>query len=164
MANPILGVIDPGSDIYQRIGKVAIEWAWIEILLGEMLSHFCRADPGAMYVITQTVSAATITSWLRTLTQIQVHDGDSAKVISDLLNDVDDARSERNTIVHGIWWAADDPGFAWVQTARWEREEVTRSELWSIGDLDATIANMNAIQLMLANLGIKLDFFHFKPQ
>jgi hypothetical protein len=163
MPNPILGATAPDTEIYTRIGKVAAEWAWIEILLAEMLAHSCHADPGAMYVITQNVSAATITDWLRTLTQIQIKDAPSATVILNLLNEIDDARGERNTIVHGTWFAADEPGFAWLQTFKWERQEVARSELWSTGDLDAVIDNLTTIQLMLSNLGITMGFLKLQP-
>jgi hypothetical protein len=117
--------------ILQRIGKIASEWAWVEMLLGEMLAHFCHADPGSMYVITHNVSVATQTDWLRTLAEIQVKDETTKKVILDLLNEVDGARTERNTIVHGVWRAHSEAGFGFVQTFRWDRQEVVRDELWS---------------------------------
>lgn len=158
MPSRILGVTDPDSEIYNRIGKVATEWSWIEMLLAEMLAHFCHADHGAMYVVTQSVSSASIIGWLRTLTDIQVKDQAQAKVVLELLNEVDDARTERNTIIHGTWRAADDPGFAWVHTLRWGRQEVAREELWSLADLDAAIHNLTQVQLMLANLGVKMGF------
>jgi hypothetical protein len=67
MPDPIFRVKEPDPEIYQRVGKVAAEWAWVEMLLGEMLAHFCHADHGSMYVITQNVAIATVTGWLRTL-------------------------------------------------------------------------------------------------
>lgn len=158
MTAPLLGVINPGPEIYQRIGTVAAEWAWLEMLLAEMLAHFCHAQPGAMYVITQNVSAASIIGWLRTLTHIQVKDANTLAVVLDLLNEVDDVRNDRNTIVHGTWRAADDPGFAWCQTFSWERKEVARSELWSVADLDDVINDLCRAQLMLANLGVRMGF------
>jgi hypothetical protein len=39
---------------------------------------------------------------------------------------------------------------------------VVRDELWSLGDLDAVAQNMASLQLMPANLGIKLGFLHFE--
>lgn len=163
MTNPICGTRDPDPGIYQRIGQVTSEWAWIKLILGETLAHFCHADPGAMYVITQNASSASITDWLRTLTQIQVKDAPSAEVILSLLKQIDDVRAERNIVVHGTWRAGDDPTTAWVQTLRWERREVVRDELWSIGDLDDLIGEMSDLQARLAELGVSMGFFHPKP-
>jgi hypothetical protein len=164
MPDPILDVKEPGPEIYQRIGQVAADWAYVEMLLGEMLAHFCHADHGSMYVITQNVAIATVTGWLRTLVEIKVKDATAAKVISDLLTDVDDTRTERNVVVHGVWKAADEPGFAWVQTFKWDRQEVARNELWSTGDLDALIQHIAVIQLMLANLGDRMGFLKFETR
>ena len=160
MPIPILGATAPESAILQRIGKIASEWAWVEMLLGEMLAHFCRADPGSMYVITHNVSVATQTDWLRTLAEIHVKDVATKKVILDLLKEVNDTRAERNTIVHGVWRAHTELGFGFVQTFRWERQEVVRDELWSAADLDATAEHIASLQTMLTNLGIRMNFLH----
>ncbi|MEX2450433.1 MAG: hypothetical protein WD407_06215 [Rhodospirillales bacterium] len=142
MTNPILSTKDPDPQIYQRIGKIAAEWSWVEMLLSEMLAHFCRAGP-VMYVVTQRIATTTITGSLRTLADIQVKDSDAVKAILDLLAEVDIARAERNVIVHGAWRAAAEPGFAWVQTFKWSRQEVVRDELWSTSDLDAVADYIN---------------------
>ena len=164
MPIPVLGATAPESAILERIGKIASEWAWVEMLLGEMLAHFCSADHGAMYVITHNVSVATQTDWLRTLTEIQVKDDATKKVILELLNRVDDARTERNTVVHGTWRAHAERGFAFVQTFRWDRQEVVRDELWSVADLDATAEDIASLQTMLTNLGIRMKFLHPKSE
>lgn len=164
MPNPILGAPDPGPIIYQKIGIIASEWSWIESLLSEMLSHFCAADPGAMYVITQNIAASTIVGWLRTLVEIKIKDAATAKVISDLLLEIDDTRQARNTIVHGTWRAGDSPQHAWVQTFRWERSEVVRSELWSAQDLQDIIDEIQTHQLKLSNLGIRMGFLKLREK
>lgn len=155
MPHPLLDTAPPEAPIYERIGKIASEWAWVELLLAEMLARFCQADPGAMYVVTQSVSGSTMTDWLRTLTQIKVKDLTSCKAILDLLTEIDDARTERNTVVHGVWKAHQEPGFGWVQTMRWDRSEVVKTELWSLSDLDEVIEHIERIQLMLGNLASK---------
>ena len=104
------------------------------------------------------------TGWLRTLTEIQVKDVNSAKVIFDLLSEIDDARAERNTIVHGTWTAADDPTAAFVRTFKWERQDAARSELWSVDDIDDLIDDLTTIQLKLANLGIAMGFFKLRTE
>ncbi len=162
MPSPVLDQKPPEPAILERIGKVASEWAWVELLLAEMLAHFCRADHGSMYVITQNVSSATINGWLRILTEIHVKDMAAKETILAMLKEIDDAREERNLIVHGVWKTHDTPGFAWVQTMRWERSEVFKTELWSVPDLDAAIENIVGCQTMLGNLGLKLGFL--KPQ
>jgi hypothetical protein len=162
MPDPLFQAVPPEPAIYERVGRIAAEWSWVEMLLGETLSHFCHADPGSMYVITQNVSAATVTDWLRTLVQIKVKEDTSAKIILDLLTEIDAARAERNTVVHGVWRAHEEPGFGWVQTFRWERSEVVKNELWSLADLDAVAEDLMRLQLMLGNLGIKLGFL--KPK
>ena len=158
MPHEILGAPAPCQEIYQRIGKIAAEWSWIEKLLAEMVAHFCVAEPGAMYVITNTVSGATMTDWLRTLTKIKVKDALSEKTITDLLAEIDTVRAERNAYVHGLWVAHGEAGFATVQTFNWDRREVVQTALCSTADLDGVIEHIATLQLMLGNLGIKLGF------
>jgi hypothetical protein len=164
MPDPVLNALPLDPAMYERIGRIASEWAYIEMLLGEALAHFCDADPGSMYVITQNVSAATVTDWLRTLVSIRVHDASWQQVILKLLKEVDAAREDRNIIVHGVWRGHETPGFGWVRTMRWERQEVTRDELWSLADIDYSIAHQESLQLGLANLGIKFGFLKLDPQ
>jgi len=158
MPDAILGLPECDATIYERIGRIASEWSWVESLLAEMLSHFCRADAGAMYVITQNVSSSTVSSWLKTLTEIRISDLQSRSVILDLLNEIDHVRAERNTVVHGLWSGYEAPGFGIVRTMRWDRAEVARTEMHSIADLDALIAHIRSIQLGLGNLGIRMGF------
>ncbi len=158
MPDPILNTKTPDPEILMKIGTVASEWAWIEMLLAEMLAQFCDANHGAMYVITQNVSNATVTDWLRILTELRVEDGDTADIILDLLKQINDTRADRNVVVHGTWRGHNDPGFAWVQTVKWDRREVARDALWSVEDLNDLIDRITAIQLMLGNIGIQMGF------
>jgi hypothetical protein len=158
MTDPIFGVTDPDPEIYARIGKVATNWSRVETLMGEMLAHFCSADHGSMYVITQNVSNSTVVGWLRTLTEVRVKERDVSDVILNLLTEIDDTRAERNVVVHGIWRGHDAPGFAHVRTVRWERRDVAREELWSSNDLDDLISQIERLQLKLGNLGVTLGF------
>lgn len=162
MPDPIFAVTPPDKEIYERIGMVASEWSWVESLLGEFLSNLCRADPGAMYVITQSVSTATITDWLKTLIQIKFEDDNSRKVVLDLLNEIDTTRGERNTVVHGLWRGHGTPGFAWVRTARWDRSEVVKEELWSNADLDDLVVDIQQKALDLGKIGVQLGFCKIK--
>lgn len=158
MPAPIIGAQSVDNEVYIRIGRVAAEWSYVEMLLSEMLAHFCHADPGSMYVITQDVSIASVTSWLRTLTEIQVKEPGSRKVLIDLLNEIDDVRARRNIVVHGAWSGHDTPGFAFVSTIRWSRSEVARSEMWSTDDFGDLLVDMADLQTRLAALGIGMGF------
>lgn len=158
MTTSLLGSIDVLPDFQQRIGRIAVEWSWIEMLLGEMLAHFCKADHGSMYVITQSVSGSTITDWLRTLAQIKIKEDAGRKVIMDLLAEVDAARSERNTYVHGVWNGHEEPSLATVQTFKWDRAEVVQTSVCSVADLDDVISHLETVQLMLGNLGLGMGF------
>ena len=164
MPDPFLDSEPVSSEIHQRIGAVSAEWSWVEILLGEMLSFFVKADPGAMYVITNDVNGKTLVSWLRTLSDIKAKDADTLKVFKDLLNEVDDLRATRNTIVHGAWQGHGDPSVASVNTFRWSRSDVSRTEVWSVHDLDEFIGDITAAQRRLGALGVHLGFLrHKKP-
>lgn len=162
MPHKILGAPEPGPEILERIGRVASEWAWVESLLNECLAHFLGADHGSMYVLTYNVSNATVSGWLRTLTDIraapQIH-----TALIQLLDDIDATRAERNVVVHGQWWAHDEPGYALATTLRMDRKEVVRSELWSVDDLDALIDHIRTLQLALGNLGLQLGYFKSEP-
>jgi len=158
MPHTIMGTPEPASDIYARIGQVAAEWSWLEKLLAEMLSYFCHADPGAMYVISQSASSANVLKWLRQLVELQVHEPATVKILINLLDEIDAIREERNTVAHGLWRAHEEPGFAWVHTLRWGRSEVARDEHWSLADLDALIEDIRRMQLAVGNLGLKLGF------
>ena len=160
MPDPILDEQEVDELIYTKIGAVAAEWSWVETLLADMLAHFYSADHGSMYVITQDVSVSTVVGWLRILTDVKVKDPNSANIILNLLNEIDDARARRNIVVHGNWSGHDTPGFAYVSTVRWTRSEVARSELWSASDLNDLITDIQSLQLQLGNLGLRLGYFH----
>ncbi len=112
-----------------------------------------------MYVMTQNVSNSTVTDWRRTIGQIKLSQPDAFEVLKDLLLEVDAARTERKTVVHGTWLGHTEDGFAIVNTFKWERAEVSKDELYSIADLDDLIKQMEDLQLRLADFGIQMGFF-----
>ena len=150
----------PDKEIYARIGAVASEWSYMEILLANMLAHFCGAEHGAMLVITQTVANSSVVQWLRTLIEIKVKDLHSKDILLNLMNEVDDARTERNTLVHGAWYGDVNagPGFAWVQTFRWDRAEAAKDEFYSASDIDSLIGEIQRLQGEIAQIGLMLGF------
>jgi len=158
MPHPIIAQDSPDHEILKLIGLVTTEWSWVEMLQNEMLAFFCSGEPGAMYVITQNVSTATVTGWLRTLAQIKVKNPDSFKVLTELFGQIDTVRAERNTVIHGNWTLHSEPGFAFVQSFNWDRKEVGKTEMWSAADLLDLISEIHSLQLQLGNLGISLGY------
>lgn len=158
MPDESFAITPPDPSILERIGRVAYEWSWVEGLLGEFLSYLCKADPGAMYVITRNVATATVADWVKTLLQINFRQGNSVKEILEMLSDIDSIRGQRNTVIHGTWRGHDTAGFAWVRTVKWDRSEVCKEELWSTGDLDELVIEIQQITAILGKLGVKLGF------
>jgi hypothetical protein len=158
MPDPVIDAAPPDDQILIRIGTVATEWSWVESLTAEFLAHLLQADPGAMYVITQSAANSAITNWVKTLIEIRFKDHDATGILLNLFKEIEDARLERNTIIHGLWHADPQPGFAHVGTFRWTREEVARDEMWSTHDLDDFIEHVRLLQRQLGNLGLRLGF------
>ena len=49
-------------EFHERLGRIITSWAVIESLQAEFLAHLLQADPGSMYIMTQNVSAKTVTA------------------------------------------------------------------------------------------------------
>jgi hypothetical protein len=50
--------------------RVIILWSYVEQLQGQLLSFLLNAEAGRVFVISQNVSASTVTGWIRVLLQI----------------------------------------------------------------------------------------------
>ena len=90
-------------EFLERLGRIVTQWALIEATEGEIVSQLLDADPGGMYVMTQSVSGQTLTNWIRTLVPIRLTHPGSQKRINILLTEIDEARAERNALAHGLW-------------------------------------------------------------
>lgn len=151
--------LDP--PLLQALGKIVYHWAYVEMLEGAFLAHLLNADQGLTHVVTQNVSGATLTDWLRTLVQIRFKDDETRARISDLLSRIDTARGERNAFVHGLWTQGDDRSLAEVTTIKWDRAEVMRHEVVSANDLDGFVEEIGEIYTELLRIG---DVLGFHPQ
>jgi hypothetical protein len=58
--------------LLEGIGIIVQRWAYVEALEGEFLAYLVGASDNNLYVITQTVSGKSLTSWLRTLCDIKL--------------------------------------------------------------------------------------------
>lgn len=152
MPHPLINNVFPDESIMSRIGTVAAEWSIIESLLEQLLAPLCGAQLGAMFVITRNSSSSSMVKWIKTLVDAKVDPPELAKRLDDVLTDIDIARDERNIVVHGVWVAANSPGFGTVQTIKFSRSEILRDELWSLADFDELIDHIIDLQGSIAEI------------
>jgi hypothetical protein len=142
-------------DLMAGLGTVIAQWAYVDQLMGEFLSFLVEGNPALMYVITNNVSASTISDWIRTLLRVK-YDGEDPEVTT-LLSSVDGLRRERNALAHGLW-SPHVPGAAQVQTIRWERREVIKIDLVTVDDLRELAHDIDEAGRGLARLGQRYGF------
>lgn len=145
------------ADLMVGLGTVVSQWAYIDYLMGEFVAFLVGGNPALMYVITNNVSASTLTDWVRTLLPAAYEDDESIDEIRSLLSDIDRLRGERNALAHGLW-SPHIPGAANVQTVRWERAEIVKIELVTVGDLEALAHDIDEAGNGLVALGRRLGF------
>lgn len=144
------------ADLMTGLGTIVTRWTYIDHLMGEFLSFLVEGKPALMYVITNNVSARTISEWIRTLLPLRFEESALGE-LTELLTKIDDLRRERNALVHGLW-SPHTPGSAEVQTIRWERREVIKVEFVTIGDLKELAGDIDEAIKALASLGQRYGF------
>jgi hypothetical protein len=149
---------DVSPQLIAGLGMIVSQWAYVEAYEGEFLSFLTDADPGAMYTITQSVSGATLTDWLRVLSQVRFSNSNMVDNLSKLFTKIDETRADRNAFVHGLWKAGPENGTAIVQTIRWDRREVIRQELVTVADLNEIIERILEVIAELQMLAKSLGF------
>jgi hypothetical protein len=149
---------DVSPQLMAGLGLIVSRWAYVEALEGEFLSFLTDADPGSMYTITQSVSGATLTDWLRTLSQVRFSSANMVANLGKLFTNIDETRADRNALVHGLWKPGPEDGTAIVQTIRWDRREVVREELVTAADIDELVERIIDINRELLMLGNSLGF------
>jgi hypothetical protein len=149
--------IDPA--LFERLGRVVYQWAFVEMVQGMFLAFLLRADQGLVYVATTNISGSTLNDWIRTLVPIRFKDATTQENIRDLLRRIDEAMAKRNTVVHGMWSVGDAPRTAFVSTIRWERTEIMTNRLIGADDLDGLLEEIGAIYDELVWLGKQTGFY-----
>jgi hypothetical protein len=124
------------SDLLTGLGRVVVAWAYVESLEGLLLSYLLQGEPARMFVVTQNVSGSTVTGWIRTLLTIPLVQKSGIGDLADMLQEIDDVRGERNRLVHGLWSPGGEPMAAAIQTIRWDRAAVVKTELVTVADLN----------------------------
>jgi hypothetical protein len=145
-------------DLLAAFARVIILWSYVEQLQGRLLSFLLNAEEGRVFVISQNVSASTVTDWIRVLLQIPAIQATGIGNLSELLAEIDDARAERNALAHGVWSPTRAPEAAEVQTVRWDRTEVVKVTLVTIGDLGDLLGRIEDIVRRLRALAEQFGF------
>jgi hypothetical protein len=145
------------AELMVGLGTVMTQWAYIDYLMGEFVAFLVEGKPALMYVITNNVSASTITDWVRTLLAVVYKDDESIDEIRSLLANIDRLRGERNALAHGLW-SPHIPGAAKVQSIRWDRAEVIKVELVTVRDLEELTHDIDEAGAALAAFGRRLGF------
>ena len=78
--------------------------------------------------------------------------------LNALFTRIDEARGERNSLVHGVWGPSSEKGAATVQTIKLDRNEIIRTELVTVRDLDELFKEITSIADELHAVGVKLGF------
>ena len=153
---------DPDVALLAGLGGIVMLFSRVEGWLNEYLAHLLQAKSALMHAVTVNVSNATITDWIRVLLRVKHHPGEPPDEIMQLLTTVDELRSERNTLVHGMWTFG-EPGTAVVQTIRLDRSPVIRQLLVTIADLEELSGAITEATNALSKLGAREGFPHMPP-
>lgn len=156
---PDLAPLVLDSALTDRLGQVVVRWSSVEYWISLLLATFLKADHGAAMIVTNNIPIATQSRWLRALMARHEHEAaHNARVVA-LLNRADDLRAERNEFVHGIWDTTGcDPGTALIQTVSLERDEIIRTRLVTVHDLDQLVIEINEWIADYVKLGRELGF------
>jgi hypothetical protein len=142
-----------------RIGRVVTLWTALENSISLLLGTFLFAEQGGMSVVTNGVSISTQSKWIRTLLKSHVHEAEQAKPVLELLTHAEDLRQERNELIHGMWDSTGcEAGTALVVTANLDRDEIIRTRLVTIKDLDDLCNDIETWIKDYVDLGRKLNF------
>jgi len=145
-------------ELLSRLGMIVYRWSYVEMLMAEFLSFLLKADPALMYVVTENVSTSTVADWIRTLLIVRHIPHEPPAEIMELLKTVDGLRGERNSLVHGLWSPGHVAGSAEIQSVRWERSEVVKTELVTLADLDELSIEIAEATSELIALGQRYGF------
>lgn len=142
--------IDP--PILERLGKFVVHWSLLEALVSDLFVATISSEIGNLLVVTQSVSASTISGWIRTQISFRQTPPDVDEEIRSILGEYDELRAERNSLVHGLWGTdKSNSGTATVQTVRLDRRVPVVDRLVTATDLDDLVdTTLRIYQRLLA--------------
>ncbi|MDE2232502.1 MAG: hypothetical protein KGJ90_00020 [Patescibacteria group bacterium] len=145
-------------DLMERLGRIVIRWAIVEELCVAFLAFAVSADRAFMRVITQSISNSSVVDWLRVLSEERFADERSRKDLAKLFKIIDEVRSDRNELVHGIWHGGPETHTVLVHTLRMDRAQLVQDKLVTIADLDDLLDHIETLISQLIHLGKHLGF------
>jgi hypothetical protein len=146
-------------ELRERLGQIVVRWASAEAWISALLATLAKADPGAMLLITNNISASTQSRWIRGLMAKHPHEAASNTRVVALLKRADELRGRRNELIHGLWDTTDcEPKTAMVQTVNLERSEPVRSRLVTTKELDQLVVQIDKWIADYIELGRELGF------
>ncbi len=153
-------IIEP--ELAQQLGQIVVSWASAEEWLSHLLATLVDADPGGMSIITSTAGAATQIQWIQTALSVFHHQTDLTE-ISDLVQEADELRIDRNALAHGVW----DPtgcasGTCLVTTYNWRKSELSKAGLITTPDLDELLDRIHEWIREYVRLGRQYGFPRIK--
>jgi hypothetical protein len=147
------------SELRERLGQIVIRWASAEVWISALLATIAKADPGAMLLITNNVSASSQSRWIKGLMALHPHEIKHTAQVRSLLQQADELRGKRNALIHGLWDTTDcEPKTAIVQTINLERSKPIQSHLVTVKILDELVSQIDKWIAAYIELGRKLGF------
>lgn len=93
------------DDFYARIGEVAVKFAWMEFLVGEIVSRLIgKGNPVIGPIVVENRSLAEKTRLLKKLAAFRyIRNEGMEQAATGLAAEVEKFREKRNPFVHGLW-------------------------------------------------------------
>ncbi len=142
--------------LLEGLGLIVQRWAYVEALEGEFLAFLTGATD--LYVITQAVSGSSITTWIRTLSDIRFTHDESREKLKDLFTRIDETRGERNALIHGLWSPGSEPMTANIQTVNLARSALIVNQFVTCPDLQDLAERIGEIMAELILVGTNLGW------
>jgi hypothetical protein len=135
--------------LLQQLGRVVVHWSYVERLVSDLFVWAVEGQAEPLTVVTANISTGTLSEWIRNVLDTREDYSDQANDIRDLLTDISEVRTERNTLVHGVWALSTVPPSAIVQVIRLDRSAL-------VSELVVTPADLDALSHHICDLAIKL--------
>jgi hypothetical protein len=118
-----------------------------------------------MFVVANSIATSTQSKWLRALMASHEYEALHNSRVINLLDRLDELRSERNELIHGQWDTTNtEPKTALVQTVNLDRAEIIKSRLVTLKDLRDLLSDINAWIDDYIVLGRELGFPRHRGQ
>lgn len=135
--------------LLQQLGRVVVHWSYVERLVSDLFVWAVEGQAEPLTVVTANISTGTLSEWIRNVLDAREDYSDQANDIRDLLADISEVRTERNTLVHGVWALSTVPASAIVQVIRLDRSAL-------VSELVVTQADLDGLSHHICDLAIKL--------